>query len=138
MYFSGVDGNTIARIGNTELDLNNIQFSNSQQISPVYGFFFKGYLAGMDSTAIVQGTLTLNYDDGAPFAQPDGFDLEIILDKTALELNNDGIYANVNNTLMYIIRDIQIISKTHAIYPASQNIVEVIQFIATTYNKIVN
>ena len=141
MYFSGNDIK-VAMDGNA-LDIVSIQFTLNQPTTPIYNHASSKMISQMIGTKIIYGSLALNYKEAyslerymtEPISR-----IEIFYDRTEMERDKSkapkseqGVYSKKRSASMYLLYDVQITGKQHAVGPSPENIVENFQFIAKDF-----
>jgi hypothetical protein len=156
MYFSGSDVtvSVFRPSPGRQLDLVDLQFTVNQTSSPIYSYaatrsddagnklLEHEYSTVMRGTSLVQGTMVLNFsseDNELPYSMMDEeLDLLIHMDYTDFERNTNNKndrYAINDHVKGYILGDVHIISRNQTINPTAENIVEVLNFIAKSFEQ---
>ena len=137
---SGVDRKSnYTSDGSMPLDAVAIQFSAEQEATPIFSPSFQYFETAMKASSLVQGAITLNYDERLErelLGTSNEMDI-IILYKKEKELSrkNVGYYEPVDPAPpgpyhSYILRDVRFISRSHSVQPTADSIVETYQIMA--------
>jgi len=125
--------------GSMPLDTVAIQFSAEQEATPIFSPSFQYFETAMKASSLVQGAITLNYDERLErqlLGTKNEMDIVILYKKEdELSKEDDGYYELIDAPppgpyTSYTLTDVRFISRSHSVQPTAEAIVETYQFIA--------